>query len=65
MKSNEIQLQLEKSKITLRLKEIDEFENEQELKEYLEILDLSELIEIYHIQSCEINMIRKSILEID
>ena len=57
-----MQLPLEKSKIELRLKEIDELKTKQEVKEYLEILDLSELLEIYYIQSCEINRIRKVIL---
>ena len=57
-----MQLQLEMSKIELRLKEIDELKTKQEVKEYLEILDLSELLEIYYIQSCEINRIRKVIL---
>jgi len=63
LKPSECQLPLEKSKIELRLKDLDEFETEQELKEYLENLSLSELIEIYYIQSCEINKIRKIILD--
>ena len=58
----EMQSTSEKSNIVLRLKKIDKLENEQELKEYLETLDLTELIEIYYIQSCEINIIRKEIL---
>ena len=58
-----MQLPSEESKIELILKEIDEFETEQELKEDLETLDLSELIEIYYIQSCEISRIRKVILD--
>lgn len=62
MKSNGLQLTLEKSKIELILKELDEIENEQELKEYLDTLELSELLEIYYIQLCEINRIRNVIL---
>ncbi len=57
-----MQSQLKKSKIGLILKEIDELETEQELKEYLETLDLSKLIEIYSIQLFEINRIRNVIL---
>ena len=58
-----MKLLLEKSKIESRLKEIDEFESEQELKEYLETLSLSELIEIYYILSCETSRIRNVILD--
>lgn len=57
-----MQSPLEQSKIELILKRIDEIENEQELKAYLETLELSELIEIYYIQLREINTIRKVIL---
>ena len=57
-----MQLPLEKSKIELILKEIDELNTEQEVKDYLETLDLSELIEIYYIQLCEISRIRNVIL---
>ena len=63
MKLNELQLPLERSKIESQMKDLDDFETEEELKEYLETLDLSELIEIYYIQSCEINGIRKIILD--
>ena len=63
MKLNEIQSPLEKSNIELFLKEIDVLETEQELKEYLETLCLSELIEIYYIQAHEISRIRQIILE--
>lgn len=62
MKLNELQLPLERSKIESQMKDLDEIETEQELKEYLETLDLSELIEIYYIQLCEINRIRQIIL---
>ena len=63
MKLNEIQLTLENSKIELILKEIDEIKTEQELKEYLETSEQSELLEICYIQSCEIRRIRKVILD--
>ncbi len=45
------------------LREIDELENEKELKEYLESLSLSVLLDICYKQECEINRIRKIILE--
>jgi len=41
------------------MKDLDEFETEEELKKYLETLSLSELIEIYYIQACEISRIRQ------
>ena len=62
LKSNEMQLPLEKSKIKSKLKDLDEFKTEKELKEYLKTLDLSEVLEIYYIQSYEISRIRKIIL---
>ena len=58
-----MQLQLEKSKIKLILKEFDEIENEQDLKSYLDTLELSELLEIYYIQLSEISRIRKIFLD--
>ena len=63
MKSNEIQIQLEEIETESKLKDLNEFKNEQEAKEYLETLNLSELIEIYYIQSCEISIIRNIILD--
>ena len=38
-------------------------ETEKELKEYLETLSLSELIEICYCQACEINRIKKIIID--
>ena len=58
-----MQSPLEESKIELILNDIDEIETEQEIKEFLVTLDLSELIEIYYIQSYEISRIRKIILD--
>ena len=57
-----MQLTFERSKIELRLKYLDKLKTEQEQKEYLETLDLSELLEIYYIQSCEMSIIRNVIL---
>ena len=58
-----MQLQLETSQIEFILKKLDEIENEQELKAYMETLELSELLEIYYIQSYEISILRKAILD--
>lgn len=55
-------MQLQDLEHNSKLKNLDEFENVEEIKDYLETLNLSELSEIYYIQSCEINRIRKIIL---
>lgn len=55
-------MQLQDLEHNSKLKNLAEFENVEEIKDYLETLNLSELSEIYYIQSCEINRIRKIIL---
>lgn len=55
-------MQLQKLGCKSKLKNLDEFESIEEIKDYLETLNISELLEIYYIQSCEINRIRKLIL---
>ena len=62
MKSSEIQIQLEELETETTLKDLANFKTEQDLKEYLESLELSELLEIYYIQSCEISRIRDFIV---
>ena len=63
MKSNEVQLLLGKSKFESRLKDLDSFETEEELREYLEPLNLSEFIDIHYNQESETSRIRKIILD--
>ena len=45
-----------------KLKILDEFKSKKDLKGYLKTLSISKLTEIYYLQSCEINWIRKLIL---
>jgi len=55
-------MQLQDLERKSKLKNLDEFESIKDLKGYLKTLSLSELTEIYYLQSCEINRIRKLIL---
>ncbi len=51
------------SKIRSKLKDLKEFKTKNELENYLDTLELSELLETYYIQLCEIRRIIKIVLD--
>ena len=63
LKVNETQLCLKELVKRPKVKDLDDFNSEEKLQEYLESLDFSDLVDIYYIQSSELSRIRNMIFK--